>query len=309
MKNLILLSILISIVSCNRNKSNDTKYKSEAKKAIQADSFRNSLDSIKDHEMEIELNSSVLVDVLTKFEDTNEYYIALGFKNQYSDSIVNIVEKTHGETIFQNELESRVRVPDTIAQKYFSTNGLDQLIVFNKKQAVIDTISLSRYEFYSGAIESGYVATYGITNQLDEVNIAISTNTIDALKLKKVPEPISIPSQNLELLKNRPYDFDEIFSQTSIRYKSDTITVISFGNYSKSENYLHLYKNGNLTDSITNDYLAVSALMAIPLATESELTYVYSGFKPDTDWLWNGLMGIDLKNWKLVLYEENRIKR
>jgi hypothetical protein len=72
---------------------------------------------------------------------------------------------------------------------------------------------------------------------------------------------------------------------------------------------LHLYKNGNLTDSITNDYLAVSALMAIPLATESELTYVYSGFKPDTDWLWNGLMGIDLKNWKLVLYEENRIKR
>jgi len=311
MKNLTIFIIFVLILSCNDKKSNETDFKPEIDKIVVEKTLKNkvTLDSIQSQKTEPKNESFLFADVLLKFNNSNEYYITLSFGNQYSDSIDNIVQNSFGKTVFKNELESRVEIPENITQKYFSTDGLDKLIVINKEQIVVDTISRKNYEFYDSSMESSYVATYESPNQLGDSIMVISTNSSDNLNLSKVPEPISDLVQIEKLLKNFKYDYDEIFSQTSIIYKSDTISVLSFGNYSKPKNYLHLYRNGNLKDSIVNDYMAISSLTAIPLATENELTYIYSGFQPDTDWLWSGLMGIDLKNWKFKLYESNRMKR
>lgn len=311
MKNLTIFLIFVTILSCNDKKSIETDLKREIDKTIKEESLKNkvTLDSIQSQKIELKNEHFIFADVLIKFNNSNEYYITLSFKNQYSDSIVNIIENSFGETVFKNELESRVKIPENNAQKYFFTDGLDKLIVINKEQIAIDTISRQNYEFYDALMKSSYIATYETPNQLGDSIIVISTNSSGYLNLNKVPEPISDLVQNEKLLKHVKHDYDEIFSETSIVYKSDTISVLSFGNYSKSENYIHLYKNGNLKDSIISDYMAISSLTAIPLATENELTYIYSGFKPDTDWLWSGLMGIDLKNWRLKIYERNRIKR
>ncbi|QDO94259.1 hypothetical protein FNB79_09845 [Formosa sediminum] len=290
---------------------NKTDLESEINKEIKEETSKNevTLDSIQNQKIKTKDEPFLLVDILTKFYNSEEYYITLSFKNKYSDSIANIINNSYQETVFRNELESRVKIPDNIAEKYFSTDGIDRLIVINKEQIIIDTISRKNYEFYDASIESSYIATYETQNQLSDSIIVISTNSAKHLNLNKVPKPISDLIKNEKLLKNIQHEYHEIFSQNSLIYKSDTISILSFGNYSKPENYLYLYKNGNLTDSIVNDYLAVSSLKAIPLATENELTYIYEGFKPDTDWLWSGLIGIDLKNWKLKLYERNRIKR
>jgi hypothetical protein len=311
MKKLTILLIFIAIFSCSNRKSNKIDSESEINKEIKEEPLKNevTLDSIQNQKIKIKDEPFLIADILIKFFNSEEYYITLSFKNQYSDSITNVIKNSFGETVFKNELESRVIIPDNIAQKYFSTDGIDKLIVINKEQIVIDTISRKNYEFYDASIESSYIATYETQNQLSDSIMVISTNSGQHLNLNKVPKPISDLVQKEKLLKNIQQEYDEIFSQNSMIYKSDTISILSLGNYSKPENYLYLYKNGNLTDSIVNDYLAVSSLTAIPLATENELTYIYEGFKPDTDWFWSGLMGIDLKNWKFKIYERNRIKR
>lgn len=308
---LIIILIFITVISCNEKKSNQIKQKSEINKNAKGDSIKSekTKDSIQIQKIEIKIDSLILVDILTKFYYNKDYYISLSFKNQYSDSIARIIDNSFGETIFENDMESRIKIPSYIAEKYFSANGLDKLIIINKDQEIIDTISRKNYEFYDASIESSYVATYEIPYDLGDSLIVISTNVNDYLKLNKTSQPTSNFEYDKRILQNNISDYDEIFSQTTIINKSDTISVLSFGNYSEYKNYLYLFKNGNLKDSIINDYMAISSLTAIPLATENELTYIYSGFKPDTDWLWNGLMGIDLINWKFKLYDRNRIER
>lgn len=308
---LTLILIFISFLNCNNKKSSKIKLESQTYNSNNSDSLKSNkiYDTIQNEKIEINNQSLLLAEILTKFYYSKDYYIPLSLKNQYSDSIAQIIENSYGETIFKNDLESRVKIPEDVAQKYFSTNGLNKLIVINKNQDVIDTISIKNYEFYDTSIESSYIATYEVPNHLGDSLIVISTNANDNIKLNKTSKPISYLKQKKNILENIKSDYDKIFSQTTIINKSDTISVLSFGNYSKFKNYLYLYKNGHLTDSIINDYMAVSSLTAIPLATEKELTYIYSGFKPDTDWLWNGLIGIDLKNWKLKFYKNNRIER
>ncbi|WBL23797.1 hypothetical protein [Zunongwangia sp. HRR-M8] len=311
MKNLTVFLIFILVLSCNSKKSNKTDLKSEIEKTIKEKSLKNkiTLDSFQIQVTEPKNEPFLFADVLIKFNNSNEYYITLSFENQYSDSIANIIQNSFGKTVFKNELESRVEIPENIAQKYFSTAGLDKLIVINKEQIVIDTIYRKNYEFYDASMESSYVATYESPNQLGDSIMVISINSSYYLNLTKVPEPHSDLVKKEKLLKSVQQHYDEIFSRNSMIYKSDTISILSFGKYAKPENYLYLYKNGNLTDSIINDYLAVYSLTGIPLGTENELTYIYEGFKPDTDLFWIGLIGIDLENWKFKIYERNRIKR
>lgn len=306
---LIIIIFFISIISCNDKKTNQIEEKSEInKKKSKNDTIKSERINDTFQKNEIKENSLVLADILTKFYYNKDYYISLNYKNEYSDSITQIIENSFGEKIYDNNQVSRVKIPANIAEKYFSTNGLDKLIIINEDQEVIDTIIRKNYEFYHGIIESHCVATYEIPYNLGDSIIAISTN-VDGLRLNKTSQPTTNLEYNKRMLQDNVFDYDEIYSQTTITNKSDTISVLSIGNYSNYKNYLYLIKNGNLTDSIINDYMAVSSLKAIPLATENELTYIYSGFKPDTDWLWNGLLGIDLINWKFNLYEGNRIKR
>lgn len=294
----MIIASFIFIVNCNDKKSIQVNRKIEIKENVIDDSIKN----------EIINDSLVLVEVITKFNENKDYYIPLSYKFEYSDSIDRIIQNSFGEKIFQNDIETRTKIPNYIAEKYFLVNGLDKLILINKDQEIVDTIFRKNYEFYDAPIESFYVSTYESSKDLGDSLIALSSNVRD-LKLKKTYQPTSILDYNKQILQKFKFDYDQIFSHTTIVKKSDTISILSFGNYAKYENYLYLFINGNLKDSIINDYMAVSSLTAVPLATENELTYIYSGFKPDTDWLWNGLLGIDLINWKFKLYENNRIKR
>lgn len=310
MKNIHIIVILtfIFIISCRDRKSNQIQQNSKVQNKTILDTLNKEKINNLIQQNEIKNDTLLLVEILNKFYDNNDYYISLSYKNEYSDSLNKIIMKAHGEKIFENSLESRYKISANKAVRYFSTNGLDTLVIIDKDQKVIDTITRKNYEFYQGTIESQYVATYEFPNNLVDSMIAISTNVKD-LKLNLTPQPYTSSRYKDIILRDNSFDYDKIYSHSTIINKSDTISILSFRNYSNYKNHLYLIKNGKLMDSIINDYMAVSSLRAVPLATKYEFTYLYTGFKPDTDWIWTGLMGIDLVNWKFNLYENNRIKR
>lgn len=246
----ISITIFILLFNCNDKKSIQINQKFEIKDIVIDDSIKN----------EIINDSLILVEVFTKFYNNNDYYIPLSYKFEHSDSIDSILQNSFGEKIFQNDMESRTIIPKDIAEKYFFVNGLDKLIIIDKNQEIKDTIIRKNYEFYDAAIESFYVSTYESTKDLGDSLIVFSSNVND-LNLIKSPQPTSNLEYNNQLLQKYKFDYDQIFSQTTIVNKADTISILSFGNYTKYENYLYLFQNGNLRDSIVNDYMAVCLVL------------------------------------------------
>jgi hypothetical protein len=298
MNKLYFTIILFTTVSCNQVKNEENNNE---------DIISNQAILEKPIVINEKSTAPIFVDFLSKFNNHSDYYLPLFYKNAYSDSIEKIIQNSYGEDIAMNDdEESRTEIDNRVAKKYFFTEGLDNIIIINREQEIIDTVTRLNYEHYNATIESFYVATYSLPVKTNQVLIGVSTN--GKINLKKSPQSISIPEYNKRINKQNNFN-EEIISQTTVINDFDTISILSLVNYTQSKTSLFLLKNGIAKDSIINDYMAISSITPIPLATKNEITYLYEGYKPETDWFWNGILGIDMINWKFNLYENNRIER
>ncbi|OMP32587.1 hypothetical protein [Mangrovimonas sp. DI 80] len=254
-------------------------------------------------------DTTILVDYISKFENHNDYHLPLSLTSEYTDELWEQLYKASTGIAYQGDLETIYEMPDSIINVHFSTTGIDRLLLINAQQDVFDTIYKKKYKFYDASIESYYVASYEIKEEQNDAIIAISTNKDLTGLLNKSPETITKDSTEMSYKSLINKTYNTIFSESTLIHNKDTISVVSSGSYPKSTYSVFLIQNGMIKDSLTTEYLAIEEMKPIPLATDKELTYIYSGFQPDTDWYWNGLLAIDIKNWKLKTFTKNRINR
>ncbi len=313
-----LIALFILSISCNKkmapptkNKTPTTTLKTHTSSKIAFNSDKKEVMLIEDEKEFIkpDSDSSILVSYLNKFHNQDDYYLELNFNSEYSDSLWAILDQSKSKIIYKEDEEERIAVPDSIIKAHFSTIGIDTLFLMNAKQKIFDTIYRNRFEFYDASIESYYIATYKLDKNYKDPIIAISSNRVISDLVKKSPVKQFQKSISKRNKNHIPKQYDDLFSSSTLIHETDTISIISTGLYADNEYSIYLIKNGEVKDTIINNYLAIRDIKPVPFSTQNELTYIYSAFKPETDTNWTGLLGIDIKNWKLNLLQTNRLER
>ncbi|WP_053992737.1 hypothetical protein [Mangrovimonas sp. TPBH4] len=306
--NHVIITITVIIFSCGQKKQNPNKGDLQASEFDKTNSIQTESSAVPLSKYRIK-DTTILVDYISKFENHKDYHLPLSLTSNYTDELWEQLYKASTGIVHKGDLETIYEMPDSIINVHFSTTGIDRLLLVNSQQDVFDTIYRNKYKFYDASIESYYVASYEIKEAQDDPIIAISTNKDLTGLLNKSPETITKDSTEMSYKSLINKTYNTIFSESTLIHNKDTISVVSSGSYPKSTYSVFLIQNGMIRDSLITEYLAIEDMKPIPLATDKELTYIYSGFQPDTDWYWNGLLAIDIKNWKLKTFTRNRINR
>ena len=257
-----------------------------------------------------EKNASIYIGVLEKIYEDEDYFLPLYFKPSISESFYSEFHtKTSnyvGKLISKTDDHERYEIETAIAEKYFQTNGLDTIIVFNKSQRIIDTLYRKNYEYFSDQIESQVIVSYEKTNKVNQDKDYLSMTKTDMVFRKKLEFKKDTTYLKNTLSKNS-FKPTHMHSHYKIAENNDTISFMSFGIYTNEtqKECFYLFKNKKPIDSIINEY-AISKMVAVPIFLESENLYVSYEFIPDTGSFWTSLIGIDLKNNKLKNYTGNR---
>ena len=86
----------------------------------------------------------------------------------------------------------------------------------------------------------------------------------------------------------------------------DTISYLSYSNYTIPETKVYLIKNNTITDTITKDY-SIRKMTPVPLSTEKKFLFVALCKVPETDVRWHQLIGINTVEEKFKIYQRNRV--
>jgi hypothetical protein len=304
MKKILPILIIIVIFGCNNSqKENRTE------KLIANNELTNPVDSVR-NEIELTITDSlttknenqIYVDLLQQYYEQEDYYLPLYFIKDYSESIVEELKKEQIETVFNGEEEHRVSLKQSAVSMHFRNENIDSLLVFGPNQEIKDTLILQNFEYYENVMESFYTASYkgkyGLKN-----NVVISKNK--GLNLKKSPTfyEDSLHAKRLCTLNN--FEPDYIYGSAYAIYGTDTISFLSFADYSKYKESSFILKNGNPTDSIMNDFV-ISEFTPVPIATDSLIFYVVNANVPETDHFFTSLVSININTMKLEFYDRNR---
>ena len=254
-------------------------------------------------------DSLIMVDYLVKFDMQKDYYLPLFLTAEITPAEWDAIKEGIIKLVYQDEPERRFEMQEEVVKKYFSTTGMDRLFLLNKDQEVLDTIVRNRFEYYEATFESFYVATYRLNQAYGDSVIAVSANRRTDLNTSRSPKIVPTETYTLEEIRERFGAYDSKFSEFSLLHGNDTLTLVSAGNYANDQFDVFLLWNNQVKDSLSSDSLTLLDLNPIPFSTQEELTYIYTAMKPDTDWVWTGLLGIDTANQKFIWHETNRIKR
>lgn len=180
------------------------------------------------------------------------------------------------------------------------------MLVFDSEQNIIDTLYRKNYEHVEDMIESSKIASYGNSKKVETPALIMSLNKKLSGLLHKSPSFESDTIIRSIILEQLNISQQYTFVFESLVLERDTICYLSYSDYSKNETKVLLIKNSMVVDSIDQEYI-ISKMASVPLSTKRNLLYLASCSIPDTDALWNSLIGIDLVETKFKLYRGNRI--
>lgn len=306
----ISFAFLILLFACNGQKNNEFK----AEKSSNIPSVTDTTSYIeydKSPQKEKksdkpEYDSLIYVGLLTRFYDHSDFYLPLYYVNNYTEAAYEEITNSVGNTIFSGKESRRRHIDSGIASKYLDINNLDQILVLDKDQRVIDTLVKQHFEYYEDLIESMFIVSY--ESNLDNSNyVAISAHALDTSTLEPSPQPFVDSTFIKKIIDTNDFKVSQLYACGSIISYSDTLSFLSFGDYEDGKEFLYLVKNTFPVDSVVNNYV-IYELESVPLASEFEMTYLAKCAVPDTDMLWNALLGIDLTRFKFRFYDRNRFK-
>jgi len=302
----LLIFGLLIFVSCNSKKKETSSADSITKSISETEVFQEPASELANvNEAPNKSDTLVYVDILDKFYDSENYFLSLYYRNDYSESVSNELENVDVELLRESEDgERHIRLSNELVNKHLLAGNLDRLVVFNKQQEITDTIYRKDFELYESMIESSYVATYSGPSGFEGC-VAMSINGIKNLGNAKSPEFASDTNYIKRTLKQNKYRATFIHNGAYTVHLNDTISFISFGVYPECRECTYLFKNGVPSDSIINDY-SIQKLTPVPLANEKELVYVANVSVPETDHCWTMLMAIDLEKIKFKIYPSGR---
>lgn len=245
---------------------------------------------------------------LGKLEDGSGYHVPIYLKEEMKGNAIPALYNQPYETISVTENEKRSSVPIELLNKYFLTEGLQELWVFNQAFEVIDSLKLQGFEYLEQSTSSSFVATYTSHGKKLEQLTAI-TKTLSSLYHLKTPSPRFESDSSLlkHALERNKLAADHISYFGHTHVEKDLYLLASFSNYEAHKDAVYLFKNGLPVDSITKKYY-LQDLRALPISTKSSGFYTANGGIPETDAFWCQLIEIEWHTGKLILHERNRMQ-
>jgi hypothetical protein len=297
MRSIITALLFVIVLSCKNSVQNQ-----EVNPVASIDSVKANLTI--EQSISTNFRNSLYIDILQKFIESEDYFLNLNGNDEYSESTSKELIDSNIGVINQSFEEARIKLNKETVSKYMAIDNIETLFVFNDHQEIIDSITLSHYEYYDAMIEASFVATYKGAPDLEN-KIAISKPGFDNVIRRKSPVFVSDSTYfNLVFMKNG-FEPDLIYGSGYTTYFGDTIAFLSFSDYKRVKDCLYLLKNGIATDSIINDYV-IKNMIPVPIANDSVIFYVSEAGVPGTDSYWTILTGIDLKSNRLEFYSKNR---
>ncbi len=262
----------------------------------------NAVDKVKSN---IYRDQEVFVDLLSKYGH-EDCHVLLYFKNEYAEEVVKELKTINSHLLVQNFEEIRIKLDSVMVERYLEVDHLNALLVFNADQEVIDTIYRKNYEWYEDMIESQIIVTY--RSDFDYSGHAVISLIQERhYDFQKAPffikDTISLDKINIGLHLNNRY----IYNSGSTYLDLDTISFISYSDYTINKTIVYFLRNGVVCDSIMEGFV-IEDLTPVPLIENDECLYVASVSIPETDAFWNVFLGIDMRTGKVRLYDRNRLK-
>ncbi|WP_196886715.1 hypothetical protein [Aureivirga sp. CE67] len=302
--------ILISIVFFSCKTEEKKEVKEQIKKHINS-AEKEKISEIKKVQIPKEkLDSKIYINKLNSSRVQNKLSVSLFFKESIPDSIVkkvcsNVAKISSDITVVDEEIITNLE--ESYVSKYFNTNGLDTLLVFNENQVLIDTIYREKYAHYQNPLDEDFIAIY---NKSDKINseenyIVMSKNDLfqknsmqfekDSLYMTKTAKKLSFDSNYIS------------FHSRAVKGK-DTISILTyFPRYEKNYSFrFYLLKNHQPVDSLINDF-TYNRLITVPVNKQNEDIFVSFSFVPNSDVFWDSLIGIDWEEMKIKTYSKNRL--
>jgi hypothetical protein len=244
------------------------------------------------------------IDRLQSLPGDSVYYVTLYFRGDYDEQAVAELEASAIEINVNSDGEKRSKLDKALVEKYFYTDGLEKVVLFNTNQKAVDTLQLYNYEYYDNLLETSFIATYRVDREI--AGLIVSAQNFDSEVFKSSPVFYNDTSRVRGIAARNGFNVEHLHYLSSAQLGSDTLSIISFADYSNGKECMYLLRNGVATDSVINDYVIID-LMPMPLAMNKFLLYVSETIVPETDLYWTALTGIDTQNFEFVFYERNRL--
>jgi hypothetical protein len=140
--------ILIVFASCSRKNDQVLLQKERSESTIA------------EIEIDIPADSTLYIGTIEAFENTQEFYTPLYFKQEIGDAEYSHVHGLTDSIIYQGDEIQRKLMPFDQAMKYFNLNGLRQISIYNDSNQLLSKANLLRVEYVQDFIEGEFVAVF-----------------------------------------------------------------------------------------------------------------------------------------------------
>lgn len=249
--------------------------------------------------------SALFAGRLESFYSTEDYYVPLYFKEELADKEKMALYQRPYASLYVHEEEKRSAIEAQVAEEYFLTHGLQQLVVLNAAQQIVDTITLKGYEYLESLISSSFVATYASSSTYKEAQVISLEALLESSPKSNAPALLKNEKAFNNILSANDLRTDDTHFQGSFQWNDDEYVLASFSNEQNHSTSVYLFKNGQTVDSLQKDFY-LADLQPLPLGNKDRSFYTAQAGIPETDALWNQLLEINWKEGTLTAHESNR---
>lgn len=277
MKSIALLYIPVLYLMCSCSlRQNETAMTETAERYVEPDSIYTLIGN----------GNSAYIGFVERFYFNNkDCYIKLYFKNDdiNQEEIDQLVLKGDS-VIYQDEDNTRIRVPFWLAKKNFVLSGLEPLYIYNHSHKLVATTHIKRIEFLDQNISPEFIAVFEAGNlKKEEQYYCLGNRLIDDTPVKYQLFEDSVITEKIVKYINiddtRPFEcrhFKGAADNFITVLNSDTSTYIVEGN---TDNLQVLYFSGQAEN--------IGKIIFIPVFLNDKPLILAECFIPESDIFWN----------------------
>jgi len=234
------------------------------------------------------------------FSINKEAYVELYFiKDQTNADEYERIVKLADSLIYEDDENSRYKLPDNLSQKYFDLRGLSKLKIYDQNNKLFCNADFVRVEYLNQNIYSPFIAVFKTDKLIIEdgyYGIGNFNGKFEQLSYNFSKDTILTQNILTKLKEQRPYyGLENNGTHLSFSDNDTILSIINSGDFAyvtltTDRDFKVLYKS--------TDFENAYDIRIIPL-TKNGLPYILTrNVKPETDVMWDNLLIYDGTKYK-----------
>jgi hypothetical protein len=234
------------------------------------------------------------------FSINKEAYVELYFiKDQTNADEYERIVKLADSLVYEDDENSRHKLPDNLSQKYFDLRGLSKLKIYDQNNKLFCNADFVRVEYLNQNIYSPFIAVFKTDKLIIEdgyYGIGNFNGKFEQLSYNFSKDTILTQNILTKLKEQRPYyGLENNGTHLSFSDNDTILSIINSGDFAyvtltTDRDFKVLYKS--------TDFENAYDIRIIPL-TKNGLPYILTrNVKPETDVMWDNLLIYDGTKYK-----------